>query len=366
MPGTTHVKRLRVSRIAARINDDLQVIGQPVAFAHRLASLEPVRGLRVGLPYGDDLPVDNDFWTRIAERRLTIPVPEEIAPKLRRACIPLRYRGTLAAAADVPRLEAHLHPFGVVAMTAVDLHWPEPVSLEQVWQQVDQLENEPATVTVGEDKRTTTLGQAAPEAAQCIVDLLTDPGASETLVLPPHRLVTVISGVIDQPPATMPTANSPLHLALHHLSAGDQVVAEPKTAFVPQWSGSGYTWPAASLLYMLDRGTSQLSAEITAVPDGRVLRTADRHRKLLLLVGYLTATAGLVRAAETSQSSLFPSWATHTAKRLGALFGPGEGYRDWGLAPQALLLRIGATEEIARRRGAALTRNENYPVPDYG
>jgi len=231
MPTITQVTRLRVSRIATHIHDKLQTIGQPVAFATQLVSLEPVRGLQVGLPFGHGLPVDTDFWSRIAERPLTVPVPENVAPKLRRAGVPLRYRGTLAAAAEVPRLEAHLHPFGVVTMTTIDLSWPAPVPLEQVWQQANQLEDEPATVTVADAERTTTLRQAAVEAAQSIVDRLTDPGQGEPLVLPPHRLATVISGVIDQPPTAMPAANSPMHLALHHLSAGDQVVAEPKTAY---------------------------------------------------------------------------------------------------------------------------------------
>jgi hypothetical protein len=75
---------------------------------------------------------------------------------------------------------------------------------------------------------------------------------------------------------------------------------------------------------------------------------------------------GLVRAAKASQSSLFPEWAKTTAKRLGLLFGPGQVYLDWGLVPRALLLRIGATEDIAQVLGGKPTPNPDYPLPDYG
>jgi hypothetical protein len=359
------VTRLRISHLGIRIHDKLQVIGEPVAFAQRLASLEPVRGLPIDLPFGDAFPVDTQFWSRIAERRLTAPMTEDCTAKLRRAGIPLRYGGALEAAAEAPRLEAHLHPFGVVAMTTVDLRWPDPVPLEEVWQPVRQLEDEPATVTVGGVKSATTLGQAAARAAQDLITLLTDPGQGDNWELPPHRLATVISGVVNEQPTAMPAANSPMHLALHQLSAGNEVVAEPSTAFVAQWSGAGYTWPPASLVYMLDRGTSVFSAGATgAAPVDQ--KTAERHREQLLLLAYLAASTGLVRAARTSSSDLLSEWAKTAAKRLGVLFGPGQAYLDWGLLPRALLLRTGTDEDVALVLGAPLTANPKYPVPDYG
>ena len=362
MAGSTAVTRLRVSHVGARIHDGLREIGGPVAFAERLAGLQPVRGLPVTLPYGDGLPVDTGFWSRIAERQLTVPVPLDTAPKLRRALVPLRYRGTLAVDAEVPRLEAHLHPFGVVAMTTVDLCWPEAVPLEQVWQPVNQLDGEPATITAGGAQRSAPLGQAAVAAAQALVELLTDAGHGEPVDLEPYRLATVIDGALDQPPTTMPAANSPLHLALHHLSGGGDVVAEPATAFVAQWSGAGYAWPPNRLMYMLDRGTSLLTATAST---GQEPSTADRHRHLLLLVAYLTAAAGLVRAAQTSQSILFPEWARTAAQRLGLLFGPGQAFRDWGVVPRALLQRTGAIDAVGQVLGAPLTPNPNYPVAPY-
>ena len=363
MSGRITVTRLRISHVAARIHDSLGDIGAPVAFARRLAGLEPVCGLPVSLPFGDHLATDTAFWSRIAERDLTVPVSADAAPKLRRAGVPLRCRGTLDVKAAVPRLEAHLHPFGVVAMTTVDLQWSEPVTLDEVWQPVRRLVSSPATATFGAMRRSTTLGQAAADSAKGLTEVLSRPVRAGTWDLPPYQISTVISSATDQPVTTMPVANSPLHLALHRLSGGDEVVAEPATAFVAQWSGAGYTWPAANLLYLLDRGLSLLSA--AAGSPGTVPTAAERHRELLLLVAYLTAAVGLVRAARVSGSELVREWAATSAKRLGMLFGPGRVFLDWGLVPRALLLRIGASEDVAQVLGVPLTANADYPTSAY-
>lgn len=364
---TTQLRRLRISRVGAKIHDQLQEIGEPVAFAQRLAHPQPLRGLPVGLPFAEDLPTDLTFWSRIAERKLQLPVPENIAPKLRRAGVPLRYRASLSTAARAPRLEAHLHPFGVAALTTVDLEWDQPVSLEQARQSLDQLEATPATVTVGDVNADTTLQDAATACAETLVQLLSDPGQGQAWELPGHRLVTVISGVVEEPLTEMPAPHSPLHLALHRLSAGDQAVADPATAFVAQWTGAGYAWPTTSMLYMLSRGTALLAAEAAADErPSNAPTAADRHRQLLLLIAYITASAGLVRAAQSSGSNLIQEWGRTAAKRLGLLFGPGQDFLDWGQVPQALLLRTGAVEPVAQLRGEPLTSNPHYPVPDYG
>lgn len=366
---TTQLRRLRVSRVGAKIHDRLQEIGEPVAFAQRLAHPQPVRGLPVSLPFAEDLPTDLAFWSRIAERKLQLPVPGDVAPKLRRAGVPLRYRASLSTAARAPRLEAHLHPFGVVALATVDIEWDQPVPLEQARTVVDQLEAMPATVTVGDVAADTTLQDAATACAEALVQLLSVPGHGQAWELPSHRLVTVISGVTEEPVTEMPAPHSALHLALHRLSAGDQAVADPATAFVAQWTGAGYAWPTTSMLYMLSRGTTLLAAEAEAAVDERPSNAptaADRHRQLLLLIAHLTASTGLVRAAQASGSNLIQEWGRTAAQRLGLLFGPGQDFLDWGQVPQALLLRTGAVGPVAQVRGEPLTPNPYYPVPDYG
>jgi hypothetical protein len=373
----TRVQRVRVSHIAARIHDELDSIGQPVAFAHRFATLEPVHGLPVSLPFGRGLEPDTDFWSKIAERRLSPPVSEYLAVKLRKAGVPLRYRGTLDKARSgaspereapfhVPRLEAHLHPFGVVAMTTVDVFWAELASLELAARAVGTLETEPVTVTIGNCGWQSTIGRAATDSARVLSKLLAQPGAGQTWDTPTHRLSTVISGVFDRRSVTMPTANSPLHVALHQLSAGDEDIADPHSAFVAQWTGAGYTWPPTNLVYMLAQGTSVLSARMDAATrGGQELRTTEQHRHLLLLLAYLVVSAGLVRAAQDTRSVLLPEWARSTAVRLGRLFGPGKPYIDWGLNPRALLLRIDASEDVTRLLGEPLTPNPRYSVADY-
>jgi hypothetical protein len=133
MPGKVQVTRLRISYIAARIHNDLQEIGEPDVFEQQLANPVQVRGLRVTLPFGHGLPVDTKFWSLITETALSTPVTGKIAYEFRRKGVPLRYRGDLSMIEDTgdveqPRLEAHLHPFGVAVMATVDLTWPKPAN----------------------------------------------------------------------------------------------------------------------------------------------------------------------------------------------------------------------------------------------
>ncbi len=367
MSDTANVTHLRVTRIAACVHDDIPVIGSPAAFAQRLADPQPVRDLPVTLPFAPGLKIDTNFWARIAEKpRLTAPIAVAIAPKLRRAGIPLRYRGTLDTAADLPRLEAHLHPYGIVALSTVDWHWSVPVPLDTVWQEVNEREDQAATVTVGSSLRTTTLGEAADAAVQALVDHLTEPARGNIWEAPSHRITTVISGSNFFPTNSMPPPNTPLHVALHRLASGDEIMAEPATAFVAQWTNAGYAWPVNSMLYMLSQGSSVFSQEaLYPTPGEYQLSTSDRHRRHSLLVAYLTAAIGLIRAARQTPSPYLREWAGTAAKRLGVLFGPGDAFLEWGQVPRALLLRTGAVEAVAQLRGAPLTPNPYYEVPAY-
>jgi len=374
MLGNIQVTRLRISYIAARIHDRLQVVGGPVAFEQLLANPQPVRGLQISAPFGDGLRVDTEFWSLITETALSTPVPLEAATGLRRAGLPLRYRGSLVATEDaegveVPRLEAHLHPFGVVVMATVDLTWSQPVTLgDEVRQRVHELDNTPATMSVDGQETETTLGQAAVLGARSLVQLLTTGGQGTAWDISPHRLVTVISGNIVTPLKAMPTAQSPLHLTLHWLSADDKVLAvpDPASAFVAQWDGSGYGWSTSSLVYMLKSGTSTLSSE-AAVPTraGGEPRTADRHRLLLLQVAYITALSGLVYAAPGSTSSYFAEWAKTAAHHLGRLYGPAGQYAIWGLIPRALMMRTDVSSNIKRILKKEPYANSNYKVSKY-
>jgi hypothetical protein len=367
MSHTAEVTRLRVSHVSARIHDSLREIGEPVAFGHRLATLGDVRGLPLELPFGPTLAVDSDFWSTLDNNKTApIPVPEDVAPRLRRAGVPLRVRGTLTCAEHEPRLELHLHPFGVVAMTTVDLSWTDPVRLDVVSDRVRELEIRPAEVSVGPVHRTAPVGRAAEEAARAVVDLLTVPGSGQSWDPPGHRLATVISGRIDPPVHAMPLPNSPLHVALHRLCGGGSAVSTPGKAFVAQWTGSEYTWPSESLVYMLDQGTAILASEMADSSfAGQLNSTGDRHRRLLLMISFLTATTGLLRATPSSQSGLFPDWADTFARLFGRLFGPAFDFRKWGLMPRILLERMGANEVVEQRLGAPLTAKPEYPTPDY-
>lgn len=380
MPGNFQVTRLRVSYIAAYIHDGLHEIGEAVAFAQRLANPQPVRGLPISLPFGDGLQVDTEFWSLITEMpeiALRAQITEEMARKFRRAGVPLRYRGSLAMVEDKdgvepPRLEAHLHPFGVAVMATVDLTWPEPIAMEdhgEVTQRVRELGDMSAVMSVAGRETETKFGRAAAMAAAQLVGLLTTDGQGAAWEISAHRLATVISGTVSEPLKAMPTAQSPLHLALHWLSADDKVIGvpPPASAFVAQWDGRGYSWPPGSLVYMLKSGTSALSSEAAvAKRTGIEPRTADRHRLLLLQLAYIIAFSGLIHAAQARTSPLLVEWAKTAAKHLGRLYGPAELYAIWGLVPRSLMLRTDVGADIEHILGAGLDVRENYPVSEYG
>lgn len=376
MSGDVQVTRLRISYVAVRIHDDLEEIGDPAAFARRLANPQPVRGLQITLPFGEAFPLETEFWSRILDgNALSTPVSDSMAKKLRKAGVPLRYRMHLAMAEDIrgvekPILEAHLHSFGVAVMATVDLTWPEPVPLgDEVRDRAQEVEDASAVITVADQEKRTKLGQAAAMAVASLTQVLTtnDQGTSWDML--PHRLATVISGVIAEPLRVMPIARSPLHLALHWLSADDNVldVPEPAKAFVAQWNGSGYSWPPSRLVYMLQSGTSTLSVEATA-PKRHAWQsgTSNWHRLLLLQSAYITALSGLVRAAQERTSSDFPELAKPAAQRLCRLYGPAERYAVWGLNPRALMTLTDVSNDIRQILGTEPTASENYQVSEYG
>ncbi|MCA1783893.1 MAG: hypothetical protein LC679_17500 [Intrasporangiaceae bacterium] len=355
-----------MSYVAGRIHDQLKEIGGEQVFAQRLTSLEPVRGVRVTLPFTEGLPTDWGFWKSIAESDLATPLPEGLARHCRRANVPLRCSGRLDAPSAVnPRLEAHLHRFGVVAVATMDLEWPEPLSLEHASRQVQSLEGQAARVHVGGREVASRVASAAADAASSLVAVLTD-GTGRHWDLPRHRLTTVIDGA-GAGPATdvMPGQGSPLHVMLHHLAGGGEAVAKPSTAFVAQFTNAGYGFPAARMVYMLNTGTSALLRAAWS-PEHRQPPTAsDWHRERTLLTAYVSALSGLVAASSQSDNVMFPAWAEPAAKMLARLYGPGRGYLDWGRFPAELLHRTGAASEVARILGSQLTYNADYPADAY-
>jgi len=373
MPGDVQVTRLRISYVAARIHDRLEEISDAEAFERLLTDPRPVRGLEIGLPFGDEFPVATKVWSRVTEgKALRTPLP---ADKLRLAGVPLRYRGGLALTEDiadieVPILEAHLHPFGIAVMTTVDLAWPAPVPLgEDVTERLQEIGDVPAVVTVADQVAETALDQAAEMAATNLVGLLTDGDKGNVWDTPPHRLATVISGTITEPLAAMPAARSPLHLALHSLSAYQDVPAVPKPAdaFVAQWNGAGgYGWPPWHLIYMLKNGTCVLSAEAAMLKRrGRSESAGDRHRSLLLQLAFITALCGLVHAAREHTSRYLDAFAETAAMHLGRLYGPASQYDEWGLIPQALMRRTDVSSDVKHILEKGLKRNKNYRMYKY-
>jgi hypothetical protein len=359
----------RVSYVAGQIHDRLQGIGQPGAFADRLRTLAPIQGLKVTLPFGQYTPVDTRFWLRIADRQqVDLPLSTTVASNLRRSGIPLRHRASLIVPPPValPRLELHVHPFGVMAICSADLRWSPNHPLGAVPAELADAEAKTASVTIGAETRQCPMREVASMAASWTVDLLGDAGVGTTRAIPAHRVTTVISGASSEPLEVLPTPNSALHLALHRLSAGGSIVAQPSSAFVAQWSGLGYEWPTTSLLYMLDRGSALLAKEAIETALGPEDEpTSERHRRNVLLVAYISALTGLILAADLSRPSYFREWANTAGKTLGRLFGPGSDYKDWGLMPRAYLTRTGMAEEVARKLGTPLIPNPNFPVTAY-
>jgi hypothetical protein len=349
MPGQVVVTRIRVSHIAGQIRGDLpDQIGLPNEFETLLASRDrEVCGLPVTLPFDLSLAVDTAFWVRNTGNSLS--KPEASAGLLRSAAVPLRYCGQVETATYAPRLEAHLHPFGIVAFITVDVCWPEPVTIEVASQRVLELEGQPATVTVGPKQSETCYGTAATAAINSLADLLTNAPDGNAYDTPSHRLTTVISGMANGQLDVIPPAGGQLNVALHSLSAGFGLMPQPQNAFVRQWTNADYRWPPSSLVYMLDIGSAALSSAVERAVSRGLESASAHHRRLLLTLAYITALAGLVHVdvgVPDARSDFFTDWANRAAARLGWLYGPAWVYRDWGLVPREFLLRTGVTADI--------------------
>jgi hypothetical protein len=361
------VRRLRVSYVAGRIHDHIREIGGEQAFARRLADLAPVCGLAVDLPFAADLATDHGFWRSIAERDLPVPLSERDAGHCRRSGVPLRWRGRMEAASAVaPRIEAHLHRFGVVAIATVDLEWDEAMGLQEVARRVDALQGQASTVHVGDQSLRTTVPSAATEAVGALMSSLGDPQGSSWDV-PGHRLVTVIEGVGGESDVgAMPTAGSPLHVSLHRLAGGDDAIATPAAAFVAQFTNAGYGFPPARMVYMLNKGTAALLHTALAREPQNPQTASTWHRERTLLTAYVSALAGLVTASPASSNVMFPAWAATAAKMLARLYGPGRGYLEWGRFPAELLRRTGSASAVGQVLGAQLTYNADFPFQPLG
>ena len=100
---------------------------------------------------------------------------------------------------------------------------------------------------------------------------------------------------------------------------------------------------------MLDRGTALLAHEAVeaALRSGDV-PTSERHRRNVLLVAYISALTGLIRAADMSQPSYFREWAKTARKDSGPPVRPGKRLQGLGLGAA----RLPHSYRIGRRRGS--------------
>lgn len=355
-------RRLRVSYVAGRIHDQVREIGGEQSFARRLVDLAPVCGLAVDLPFAPDVATDHGFWRSIAERDLAVPLSERDAGHCRRSGVPLRWGGRMQAPGTVaPRLEAHLHRFGVVVIATVDLMWDDAVSLSEAARRVEALGSLDGTIQVGAHTIGTTVASAAIASADALISIIGDP-QGRAWTMPAHRLVTVIDGVGGEfDVGAMPAAGSPLHVALHRLAGGDDAIASPSAAFVAQFTSAGYGFPPARMVYMLNKGTAALLQTALAREPQRPQTASSWHRERTLLTAYVGAHAELVAASSESSNVMFPAWADTAAKMLARLYGPGRAYLEWGRFPADLLRRTGSTAAVKNVLGVELTYNPDFP-----
>ncbi|MFE1391104.1 hypothetical protein ACFW5M_33830 [Streptomyces albogriseolus] len=394
--GEIKVNRLQVSYIATRIHHDVcRELKEPGSFVTRLCKPQPVRGLEVTLPF--EVPVNQredvawQLWSKVA-RRPDLRPPSELGDiskqrdegdRLRKRLVPLRHRMRLSApgSATPPFLErqsaeAFLHPFGWVVLSTVDVAWPkaESVSLEEAVNQLAEWENQPAWVAIGNTQHKTTLANAQEDAADILARKLADKGTPWSPDCG-HRVATVI----DAPdpiefPADMPPPGGPLHQALHKLSWGKGTALKPGEAFVAHYSDGEFRWIPSDLVYMCGVGTAIFLPEAIANYSHTKKRalalqeetTSTRHRRMTLLITYLSAAAGLVQSAPDREShGDVADWASRAAGYLSDLFAPKPAAAHfWGLETRRFLERTGGKWDVEDLLYGTLTvRRESPPYP---
>ncbi|WP_448811206.1 hypothetical protein [Agromyces bauzanensis] len=328
--------------------------------------MRPICGLVVSLPFGPTLDVDTRFWSRVAEVPLRVPIRPELANRARRAAVPLRWSGPAASPTRKPRVEAHLHRFGIVAIVTIDLDWTNPVPIEEAWEDLRLSEDSETKVTVNDKVVAASLGGASQALADDLIDSIADGQNSAQLASPTYRVVTVISGTSDTD-LKLPTSNSWLHIALHRLAGGSNVVAAPSLAFVPQWSDAGYEFSPERMMYALSVGSASLMQSALGIAPGD-MSASDWHRERLLLTAYVSALADLVQTAPESRSGQFRAWAKLAALALGRLYGPDKHFLEWGKFPAALLDKTGASDALRTALKALdkdLYPNAEFPVTPF-
>ena len=360
-----NVSAIRASYVTARVHDHLaNDLRDEDKFAERLVDLNAIKGWPVALPFAKDLPIDTRFWSTVAQSNVQVPVPLEQAKRLRRAFVPLRWASAVVAGETAPRIEVHLHRFGVVAIATIDLAWEAPVPVEEVWRRLADIEKHSLEIKIGASPCSTTVRDASLEVAIGLAAELEAGPCSTTAVSSTRRIVTVIDGKSDDPSREMPPDNSPLHIALHRLAGGNDAIAAPATAFVPQWTQAGYRFPPSRMMYALSAGSANL-IETAIRPESGEVRASDWHRERTLMTAYVCALADLVVAAPNSQVGTFQAWARLGAATLGRLYGPAGNYLEWGQYPAAILTRSGAITAVRDALDGKLFSNENFPVGPY-
>jgi hypothetical protein len=364
-PGSGTAEKLSLSIVATRIHTRLKPdLRGPTGFEERFATLEPVQGLKVELPFGDK--VDEKFWMELADKSPPFTgIRGTFAQTLRQHGVPLRIPGTLTVP-GVRRasLEFHLHPYGAVALVTVDVVWHPPTPLAELGDRIDELLQQPATVTV-QQPTDTSVAESARVAVNQIIDLLADNDGT-SLTVKDVRIATILQGTIDPVPDVMPLAGDKLFAALYRLAGGTSHAPPPPDGLlVAQWGGGVYWWDPTCLLNMLDSGVTLFSAyEMQVRPEDPSVNLRSRHRRLLLLMAHLSASIGLVKVSGTAGNPI-KAWGEDAAKRLGRLYGPAMKLMDPSLEPQAYLDRIQASTLVAAITGNPLTSNVAKLLPPY-
>lgn len=353
---TDTVTSLRISYVAARSHSRIEILGRPDLFERHLIDPQPVAGLLVGRPFAPGLAADLLLWSDLSEVDLDGgPLDEAAAKRLRRAGVPLRHAATVAAdAVERGSLEIHLLPYGVAAIVTAELVWPQGLALAEAWTAAAQVSGAPVDITVASTTRSVPLEDAADAAVELVLGMVG--GADgQTSTVSTHRIATVVDGSVVQPPAALPTPSGPVHTALHRLSGGGDTLGDLALALVPQWSGTSFTFPPASLVYMIDVGTAAWLPHQLAAGAQQRPSLGDRHRRATLLVAHLASSVALIRAqVAKTRSVYFESWAKDAANRLARLFGPKTPSLADGLAVRWYLERTSSRPDVEQVLGQPL------------